>query len=106
MRFGRGMGGQSWSGLGWSGFVRSEFRPPDKRPSIFFSVPASPEQGARDVRSAASKGQICPVTGLCEVPWWVPSGVEEWCVEGGCACVALASARITTELRLAKSGEG
>jgi hypothetical protein len=59
---------QSWSGLSWSGFVRSDFRPPDKRPSIFFSVPASPEQVARDVRSAASKGQICPVTGLCEVP--------------------------------------
>jgi hypothetical protein len=57
------------SGLGWSGFVRSEFRPPDKWPYNFFFVPASPEQGARDVRSAASKGQICPVTGLCEVPW-------------------------------------
>jgi hypothetical protein len=70
LRFGRGTGGQSWSGLGWSGFVRSEFRPPDKRPSGFFFVPASPEQVARDVRSAASKGQICPVTGLCEVPWW------------------------------------
>jgi hypothetical protein len=38
----------------------------------FFSVPASPEQVARDVRSAASKGQICPVTGLCEVPCHAP----------------------------------
>ncbi len=59
--------------LGAIGFVRSDFRPPDKRPSKFFFVPASPEQGARDVRSAASKGQICPVTGRCEVPCHPPS---------------------------------
>ncbi len=51
---------------------RSAFRPPDKRPANFFFVPASPEQGARDVRPAASKGQICPAAGRHEVPWSLP----------------------------------
>ncbi len=63
-----GLGGLG--GLGWSGFVRSAFRPPDKRLANFFFVPASPDQGARYVRPAASKGQICPAAGRHEVPWY------------------------------------
>ncbi len=43
-----------------------DFRPPESRP---FNVPASPEQGAADVRPAASKGQICPAAGRHEVRW-------------------------------------
>ncbi len=77
LRFGRGTGGQSWSGMGWPGFVRSEFRPPDKRPSIFFFRSGFAGTGRPGcVRSAASKGQICPVTGLCEVPCYPPASAR------------------------------
>jgi hypothetical protein len=41
-----------------------DFRPPENRPA---NVPASPEQGAADVRPAASKGQICPAAGRHEL---------------------------------------
>jgi hypothetical protein len=41
-----------------------DFRPPENRPAA--NVPASPEQGAADVRPAVSKGQICPAAGRHE----------------------------------------
>jgi hypothetical protein len=45
---------------GRAGRVQSIVRPPDNRPNEDIFVPASPEQGAPDVRSPASKGKGGP----------------------------------------------